>query len=117
MYFFSLDVYLEKPHIFTASLETQDHALIGHVIDTYDVKDVLECVRMCKEKVDCYSFNYQYNSSTGHQCHVNNSTRGLSQASFARAAGFVYYDWQVCLGKNTHLFFFIRKLRLKNPKI
>ena len=91
--FLSTDIFEEKSDLFTASLQTQDHVLLSHVIGEFNVQDVQDCVQKCIKTAKCYSINYQYQSTAFHKCELSNSTKGLSQSSFVPAPGFIYYDW------------------------
>ena len=77
--------------ILISTLEDSDKALENHVILTRTVSDVSLCACSCFANNNCASFNFEYLAQGKKSCELNNSTKELSEASFVKRIGFLYY--------------------------
>lgn len=75
----------------------KDHALVGHVIKTLHVLFVGECVEKCQNTLECFSYNYFHNVSTGGICELNRSNKNQSETSYIRLHGYQYGEPEVSM--------------------
>ncbi|XP_015755761.1 PREDICTED: uncharacterized protein LOC107335278 isoform X3 [Acropora digitifera] len=71
----------------------QDHALLGHVMETVNVTDEFECHRKCIQNNTCKSFNIHPLKSNAVQktCEMNNQTRQLKPKHYKKKIGSSYH--------------------------
>ena len=69
----------------------EDHALVGHVIESVTVADPLCCFEKCQSDCRCISFNYLTNTSH-ENCQLNNENMNTNSSGLKLIVGSQYYD-------------------------
>ncbi|XP_044169940.1 uncharacterized protein LOC122954002 isoform X1 [Acropora millepora] len=71
----------------------QDHALLGHVMETVNVTDEFECHRKCIQNNTCKSFNVHPPRSNliKKTCEMNNQTRQMKPKHYKKKIGSSYH--------------------------
>ena len=68
----------------------EDHALVGHVIESVTVADPLCCFERCQSDCRCISFNYLTNTSQ-ENCQLNNENMNTNSSGLKLIEGPRYY--------------------------
>ncbi|XP_015755770.1 PREDICTED: fibrinogen alpha-2 chain-like isoform X7 [Acropora digitifera] len=71
----------------------QDHALLGHVMETVNVTDEFDCHRKCIANSSCKSFNVHPPESNpiSKTCEMNNQTRQMKPKHYKKKIGSSYH--------------------------
>ena len=69
----------------------EDHALVGHVIESVTVADPLCCFEKCQSDCRCISFSYLTNTSQ-ENCQLNNENMNTNSSGLKLIEGSRYYD-------------------------
>ncbi|XP_068733188.1 uncharacterized protein [Montipora capricornis] len=77
-------------HVFEAQ---QDHTLLGHVMETWNVTDEFKCQLKCIGNDTCKSFNIHppVGDKVMKICELNNKTRQMKPSQFKKKIGSTYY--------------------------
>lgn len=98
-------IFIISVGIFQATLNDVDHSLFSHLRSRHKVRDVIDCLKKCRDDLQCLSFNFQYTTvvSSKNNCELNGVTRGQDPKNYVRRPGYTYYGNVGWLGERFSL--------------
>ena len=77
--------------------KTDGYLLVGHVLETFQVQNYVDCAFKCLLNSTCFSFNYGGTKTNGlYTCELNNSDKLVHPHNFTTKQGYVYSGVNVC---------------------
>lgn len=98
-------IFITSLGIFQATLDDVDHSLFSHLRSRHKVRDVIDCLKKCRDDLQCLSFNFQYTTvvPSKNSCELNGVTKGQDPKNHVRRPGYTYYENVEWLGERCSL--------------